>query len=109
MNDPHSGMIILVCAVLTFATRFAPFALFAGKKVPPSVAKLGEALPRAVIAILVVYCLKDVTFLSFSGFVPQALAAAVTAAVHLWKRNNIFSIFAGTAAYMALVQLVFPA
>ena len=38
---------------------------------------------------------------------PEAIAVAATALLHLWKRNTLVSILAGTAVYMLLVQLVF--
>ena len=31
---------------------------------------------------------------------------AVTALIHLWKKNTLLSVFAGTAAYMLLLQLI---
>ena len=38
---------------------------------------------------------------------PEAIAVAVTAGLHLWRRSTLLSILAGTAVYMLLVQLVF--
>ena len=48
-------------------------------------------------------------FLVFSGShgLPEAIAVAVTAGLHLWKRSTLLSILVGTAVYMLLVQLVF--
>ena len=34
-------------------------------------------------------------------------AAAAVAVLHLWKHNNLLSIFGGTVLYMVLVQAVF--
>ena len=54
MTAARTLTMILVAAVCTFATRVAPFLLFNGKKpIPPIVRYLGEALPPAVIALLV--------------------------------------------------------
>lgn len=100
--------IILIVAVCTFATRGLPFLLFGGGKKPPHlISWLGQVLPGAVIAILVVYCLKGVHFENAAGFLPSFLAVAATAALHLWKRNNLISIGGGTILYMVLVQMVF--
>ena len=41
------------------------------------------------------------------GLCQQAIAVAVTAGLHLWKRSTLLSILMGTAVYMLLVQLVF--
>ena len=35
------------------------------------------------------------------------VAVAVVVALHLWKHNNLLSIFGGTILYMVLVQTVF--
>ena len=39
--------------------------------------------------------------------VPELLCIALTAVLHVWKRNNLLSIGVGTAAYMILIQTVF--
>ena len=57
--------------------------------------------------MLVVYCLKDVSWLSGSHGVPELIGIAVTAGLHLWRRQMLLSIAGGTICYMALVQLVF--
>jgi len=103
----RSILIIAVCALCTFAERFLPFAVFGGREVPGVVKYLGKILPMAVIAALVVYCMQGTSFSSLSGFVPQLAAAAVTAGLHLWKKNTLLSVAAGTAVYMVFVQVVF--
>lgn len=108
MTTQRALAMIAVAAVCTFATRLAPFLLFNGKKpIPPLIRYLGEALPPAVIALLVVYCLKNVQWLTGSRGLPELLCIAVTALLHLWKRNNLLSIGAGTVLYMVLVQNLF--
>lgn len=48
----------------TMMTRFLPFLLFpADKPTPKYVQYLGKVLPAAVFGLLVIYCLKDVSFL----------------------------------------------
>ena len=59
------------------------------------------------MAMLVVYCLKDVSFSSVNGFLPELIASAVVAISYLIKRNTLISIILGTLVYMLLVQLVF--
>ena len=108
MSAGKALAMILVAAVCTFATRVAPFPLFNGKKpIPPIVRYLGEALPPAVIALLVVYCVKSVNWLAAPHGAPELLCIAVTALLHVWKRNNLLSIGVGTVLYMFLVQTVF--
>ena len=101
-------LIILIAVLSTVLTRFLPFALFpAGKPLPAFVRYLGRVLPGAVFGLLVVYCFKDVTLLSGSHGLPELIAGAAVVALHLWKRNNLLSIGAGTVLYMVLVQNLF--
>ncbi len=104
----HSLLIILIVSVTTFTTRVIPFLLFPkGKEIPPLVKYLGEVLPPAVIGMLVVYCLKSVTPLTYPHAAPELIASAAVVLLHVWKRNNLLSIGVGTVLYMYLVQAVF--
>ena len=100
--------IILAVAAGTQLTRWLPFWLFPEKKRPPAVVTyLGRALPPAMMGLLVVYCLKGVSWTAAPHGAPELIAVAVTAALHWWRGNVLVSIAGGTAVYMLLVQLVF--
>ena len=103
----QSVIIILVCAACTFAERLLPFLIFRKGSASPVISYLGKLLPAAIMATLVVYCLRTTDFTSLGGFLPQVIAVAVTAGLHLWKSNTLVSVLAGTAVYMCLVQFVF--
>lgn len=108
MTDKQALLIILVVAVCTLITRLIPFILFGGKRqVPKAITYLGNILPPAIMATLVVYCLKGADLFSASHGIPEFLSVAVTAVLHVWKRNVLLSIAAGTLCYMFLVQIVF--
>ena len=97
-----------LCAAATILTRFLPFLVFSAKRPTPKyIQYLGHALPGAIFAMLVVYCLKDVSILSGSHGLPELIAIAVTIALHLWKKQLLLSVAAGTICYMLLVQMVF--
>lgn len=99
---------ILVMAGVTFLTRLLPFLLFGrGGQPPRVVVYLGSVLPPAVIAMLIVYCLRNIDLFAGTHGLPELLCAAVVAVLHLWKGNNLLSIFGGTLLYMVLVQCVF--
>lgn len=99
---------IAICVLGTMTTRFLPFLMFSGKRPTPKyIQYLGKALPSAIFGMLVVYCLKNVSLLAAPHGVPELLAIVVTVALHLWKRQMLFSIAGGTVCYMLLVQLVF--
>jgi branched-subunit amino acid transport protein AzlD len=61
----------------------------------------------AIMATLVIYCIKGISFASLSGWVPMVIASAATVVLHLWKGNTMLSIFGGTICYMVLIQMVF--
>ena len=97
MTTLQAVALIAVMALVTFLTRVLPFLLFGRGGTPPRIILyLGTYLPAAVIAMLIVYCLRNVTF-----------AQPAVAVVHIWKRNNMLSIVGGTLLYMVLVQFVF--
>ena len=99
---------IAVIVLGTMSTRFLPFLLFpADKPTPVYVRYLGRVLPPAVFGLLVVYGLKDVTLLAGSHGLPEAIAIAVVVGLHLWKRQTLLSIAAGTVCYLLLVQFIF--
>ena len=98
------GMVVLG----TMVTRFLPFILFpAGRPTPKYIQYLGKVLPAAVFGLLVIYSLKDVSILGGSHGIPELIAIAVVVVLHLWKRQMLLSIAAGTVCYMLLVQFVF--
>lgn len=99
---------ILIITAGTMLTRFLPFVLFPSKEKTPSfISFLGEVLPYAVIPMLVVYCLKEVSFANSEQFLPQCIAITGIVCLHMWKKNTLLSIAGGTILYMFLVQLMF--
>ena len=99
---------VAISAAVTAGLRFLPFLVFGGKKKTPGfITYLGTVLPCAIIGMLVVFCLRTVDFTAVGGFLPELIGCVLTAALHLWRRNTLLSIGAGTVCYMLLVQLVF--
>ena len=108
MNKTHSILLISVIAIVTAALRFLPFIIFNGKvKTPAAILYLGRVLPFAVMGMLVVYCFKGVSILSYPYGLPELIAGATVALLHIWKKNTLLSIVSGTVLYMLLVQFVF--
>ena len=108
MPDLHSAMMIAVIALVTAALRFLPFWIFnENRKTPPMITYLGQVLPYAIMGMLVVYCLKDVSFTDAPFGIPEAIGCAVVTVLHIWKRNTLLSIGAGTICYMLMVQFLF--
>ena len=102
----HALWIVLICAGVTLALRALPFMFFGGKGgVPRVIASLGQMHPAAIMAALVVYCMKGVPFGPFADGAKQIVAAVCVVALHLWRRNTLLSIAGGTAVYMILIRL----
>ena len=104
----HDVLLIVVAVLVTMATRFLPFLIFGENRKTPSIIEyLGKVLPFAIMGMLVIYCLKDISLLRFPYGLPELLACAAVVVLHVWKRNSLLSIGGGTVCYMLLVQLVF--
>ena len=101
-----TAILILTMSAGTILTRFLPFLAFR-KQTSPYVSYLGRVLPPAIIGMLVVYCLKDITPAVHPFGIPELIAAACTVGLQAWRRNSLVSILAGTVLYMVLTRTVF--
>lgn len=101
-------IIVLIVALVTMLIRFLPFMIFSGdRKTPAFITYLGKVLPYSIMAMLLVYCLRNVSLISNPHGLPELIACAVIVALHIWKRNTLLSIIAGTVSYMLLIQFIF--
>ena len=108
MFDTHFVLLITVIALVTICLRFIPVLIFRGnRKTPVFIAYLGNVLPYAIMGVLVIYCLRNISFNSSPFGIPEIIASIVVVLLHIWKRNSLLSIMAGTLCYMLLVQVVF--
>ena len=108
MPTAHRIAIIAVMAAVTIFIRFFPFVVFGrGKQTPPFLMYLGQVLPAAAMALLVVYALKGVSVTTSPYGIPELIAVLLTAALQYWKGNTLVSVICGTVCYMILVQMVF--
>ena len=104
----QAALIILAVALGTQLTRWIPFWLFPENREPPKVVTyLGRMLPAAMMGLLVVYCLRGISWTAAPHGAPEVLSVVVVAALHKWKGNVLLSIAGGTILYMLLVQVVF--
>ena len=108
LNAIQTLIILLAITVGTVITRFLPPILFPhGKPLPKFLQEPCTLLPPAMMGLLLVYSLRNVSFASAGQWLPECIAIAVTAGLHLWRRNSLLSIAGGTIIYMLLVQVVF--
>lgn len=106
MSHLREFYIILIAGGVTALLRFLPFIAFRTRR-PGFILYLGRVLPYAVMAMLVIYCLKGVNIFAGSHGLPELIACLAVVVLHVWKRNTLLSITAGTALYMFLIQNVF--
>ena len=105
-NTLYAFLVVAVIALVTALLRFLPFFVFSGKRsIPKVIQYLGSVLPYAIMAMLVVYCLKDISFTKYTDWLPEFISVLGVVVLHVWKRNTLFSIVGGTACYMLLVRV----
>ena len=62
-----------------------------------------DVVLESIMAVLIVYCLKDAGTDLRGVALPQFLAVGVVAVTYKWKHQTLFSIAAGTLVYMILL------
>ncbi|MBE6670902.1 MAG: branched-chain amino acid transporter AzlD [Ruminococcaceae bacterium] len=107
MNDYRAVLMVAIISAVTMLLRIIPFLVFEKRETPVFVTYLGMVLPYAIMGMLVVYCLKGITFLASPYGIPELIAVSLVVLVHIWKRNTLLSILVGTLSYMIMVQFIF--
>jgi len=108
MSTGQLVITIIIMAAATFLTRSLPFLVFSSSDRPPKyVTYLGNVLPCATIAMLIIYCLKDTAFFIWPYGIPELISIAVVALIQLRTRNMLISIAVGLVLYMVLIRTVF--
>lgn len=103
----YAFLVIMVVAFVTAFLRFLPFLVFhETKKVPKFIQYLGSVLPYSIMGMLVVYCLKDISFERYTGWLPELISVFSVIVLHVWKRNTLLSIIGGTVCYMFLMRFM---
>ena len=67
---------------------------------------LSTRMPAGVMVILSLYTLRTLPLTETRAIAPL-VALAVTVGLHLWRRNALLSVFAGTAVCVALSSTFF--
>lgn len=99
--------IMLMCAAITFGLRALPFILFRGERALPAwLDRLGRGLPPLIMAVLIIYCLKDAPFAPIESGITQAAGVAATAVSYKLSRNTLFGIVIGTVVYIIVCRIV---
>ena len=97
---------VFIVALTTWLTRALPFLAFRNRELPDVVRYLGGVLPPAIMAILVVYCLRNVHMDLPPHGIPEFSAALLVILLQIWRKNMYLSIVAGTVCYMLLIRVM---
>lgn len=93
-----------LCFAITWLLRALPFVILAPLRDSAVVANLGAHMPVGVMAILVIYTLRDVPQATAPHVLAVAAGLAATIALHLWRHNAMLSILAGTVVHVVLLN-----
>lgn len=96
---------IFIMTLIIFLTRAFPFVLFSKKQPPRAIRFIEQYIPPMVMGVLVIYCIKDIQWLSWTSGLKEIISILIVSILHVWKKNAMLSIFGGTACYMVLIQL----
>ena len=105
-NTMYPIAVIGVIAVVTWALRAFPFLLFGNRPLPKVIRYLGKALPPAIMTVLVIYCLRDISFSQSPFGIPELAACALVVILQAVRKNMYLSIIAGTVCYMVLIRVM---
>ena len=105
-NTIYPLAVIGVIAVVTWALRAFPFLLFGNRPLPKVIRYLGKALPPAIMTVLVIYCLRDISFSQSPFGIPELAACVLVVILQALRKNMYLSIIAGTVCYMALIRVM---
>ncbi|MCL2180192.1 MAG: AzlD domain-containing protein [Treponema sp.] len=118
----EAALLTIIMALVIFFCRVCPFLFFRGKKTDDrdtAASRRAEAFIDFIEKIVPPLAMTVLTFNAISSPVYESIkqgglqhggavlaAAAATVIIHLWRKNPLFSIFGGTAVFMALERLI---
>ncbi len=86
--------------------QLLPFLIFRNDNdIPDMIKRLGEILPSAIMAILIVYCLKDAGNNFIADGIWRLVAVLIVVVSYKWKHSTLLSILLGTVSYMLLLHI----
>ena len=108
MNTGINEALVLtaVMAAAIFFCRIFPFLFFRDKTGNTFLAFVEKTVPPVAMTVLAFNSLAVPAKANPREIIPILAAAIVTAALHLWRKNPLISIFGGTVLYMALIRIV---
>lgn len=107
LGNTDSLIVLILLIIATQISRVLPFLIFRKRTGGEWISFLSKTIPYASMALLLVYCLREVSLLTYPHGLPEGLALLSIFILHKWKKSTLISIAGGSAVYMVLVQMVF--
>ena len=104
MNNNEIYIAIVIMALVNYTTRLFPFLFFRKKELPPFLVYIEKYFPAVIMTILVLYTLKDISFVTVPYGFKEISGIIFTGFLHIYLKNYLVSIFVGTLFYMILIQ-----
>jgi branched-subunit amino acid transport protein AzlD len=101
-DDRYLAAAVLLSAAVTWGLRALPFTAPAPLRASRTIEYLRTRMPAGVMVILLVYCLRSLPLHHPGAAFAPLLALAATVGLHLWRRNALLSILAGTLVSVVL-------
>lgn len=98
---------ILVAAGITFLLRLLPFGLKKALAGSELLDALSHWIPLGAVALLAIYAVAKINYSSFATAAPYLAGLVVTVGAHLWRKNMVLSMVAGTVTCVVLANWVF--
>lgn len=98
---------ILVAAGITFLLRLLPFGLKKALAGSELLDALSHWIPLGAVALLAIYAVVKINYSSVETAAPYLAGLVVTVGAHLWRKNMVLSMVAGTVTCVVLANWVF--
>ena len=98
---------ILVAAGITFLLRLLPFGLKKALAGSELLDALSHWIPLGAVALLAIYAVAKINYSSVETAAPYLAGLVVTVGAHLWRKNMVLSMVAGTVTCVVLANWVF--
>lgn len=99
------GVLVTIFAI-TFGLRAVPFAVLRPLRESRFVAAMAAWMPAGILVVLAVTTFRSSAAVDVPRLLAGLIAVAVTAVVHLVsRRRTLLSVGAGTATFVALVNV----
>lgn len=105
MNYAYKAILMMILA--SALLRYLPFIIFShNDSLPIFIKRLGKNLPLAAMGMLIIYCLKDISFTSGTFGIPEIISILFVMILYKKTNSNLISIFIPTLFYLLLVNVI---